>query len=129
VIAYAIRRLPYMLRTTSGSMQAVGNEVEEAAQNLGASRLVGLGTTVVPLLAPALLAGSILVFVTVIKETSITVLMAPTEWQPMSYAIFQSLHRGELGSGSALSVVLLVIVVTLQQLAYRFTPGGIGGDS
>lgn len=127
VVAYAIRRLPYMLRSTSGSMQAIGGEVEEAAWNLGASRLVGLATTVLPLLRPALITGGILVFITVIKETSITVLMAPADWQPMSYAIFQSLHRGELGSGSALSVVLVVIVVILQQIAYRLSPGGIEG--
>lgn len=129
IVAYAIRRLPYMLRTASGSMQAIGGEVEEAAQNLGASRIVALGTVVFPLLAPALLAGSILVFVTVIKETSITVLMATSAWQPLSYSIFQSLYRGELGSAAALSTVLIVVVIILQQIAYKLVPGGIDGET
>jgi iron(III) transport system permease protein len=125
VVGYAIRRLPYMLRSTAGSMQAIGNDVEEAASSLGASRFVAVSTVIFPLLAPGLLAGSILVFVTVIKETSLTVLMAPAAWQPMSYRIFEALHRGEIFTASALSVLLVVIVVVLQQIAYRFS-GGIG---
>lgn len=129
IVAYAIRRLPYMLRTASGSMQAIGGEVEEAAQNLGASRTIALGTVVFPLLAPALLAGSILVFVTVIKETSITVLMASSTWQPLSYSIFQSLYRGEVGSAAALSTILIVVVIILQQVAYKVVPGGIDGET
>jgi iron(III) transport system permease protein len=124
VIGYAIRRLPYMLRSTMSSMQAIGGEVEEAATNLGASRLVAMGSVVLPLLAPALMTGSILLFVTVIKETSITVLVAPSDFQPMSYAIFVSLMRGELYSASALSVLLVIIVMILQQLALKFSPGG-----
>jgi iron(III) transport system permease protein len=123
VIGYAIRRLPYMLRSTMSSMQAIGGEVEEAAANLGASRLVAMGSVVLPLLAPALLTGSILLFVTVIKETSITVLVAPNTFQPMSYAIFVSLMRGELYSASALSVLLVALVMVLQQLAMKFAPG------
>ncbi|WP_207782064.1 ABC transporter permease [Phytoactinopolyspora limicola] len=125
VVGYAIRRLPYMLRSTAGSMQAIGTEVEEAAGSLGASRFTAVSTVVFPLLAPGLLAGSILVFVTVIKETSLTVLMAPAGWQPMSYRIFEALHRGEIFTASALSVLLVVIVVVLQQVAYRLT-GGMG---
>ena len=121
VAGYAVRRLPYMLRPAVGAMQAIGSEVEEAARSLGATRFTAVTTTVLPLLRPALSAGGILVFVTVLKETSLTVMVAPPGWAPMSLDIFTNLLRGELYTASAMSVVLLVIVITLQQIAYRFS--------
>lgn len=121
IVGYAIRRLPYMLRPAVGTMQAIGGEVEEAARSLGANRFTAVLTTVLPLLRPALLAGGILVFVTVLKETSLTVLIAPAGWEPMSRTIFDSLLRGERYPAAAMSVILLVIVITLQQVAYRFS--------
>ncbi len=128
VIGYSLRRLPYMLRSTLGSMQAIGSEVEEAATGLGASRLVAMSSVVLPLLAPALLSGSILLVVTVIKETSITVLVAPNSLQPMSYAIFVSLLRAEVYTASALSMILLGIVLVLQQVALKYAGGGVKAD-
>lgn len=121
VIAYAIRRLPYMLRPTVGAMQAIGTDVEEAARSLGANRITAVMTTVLPLLRPALFAGGILVFVTVLKETSVTVLIAPSGWEPMSRDIFDNLLRGERYPAAAMTVILLVIVISLQQVAYRFS--------
>jgi iron(III) transport system permease protein len=121
VIGYAIRRLPYMLRPTVGAMQAIGTDVEEAARSLGANRITAVLTTVLPLLRPALFAGGILVFVTVLKETSLTVLIAPSGWEPMSRDIFDNLLRGERYPAAAMTVILLVIVISLQQVAYRFS--------
>src|SRR5699024_4613065 len=123
VIAYALRRLPYMLRSTAGTMQAIGVEVEEAAGSLGASRVTTLWSIIFPLMRPGLIAGGILVFSTVVKETSLSVLLAPSAWKPMSTRIFESLARGELFTASALSVILIIIVVVLQQIAYRVAGG------
>lgn len=123
VIAYAIRRLPYMLRSTAGTMQAIGVEVEEAAGSLGASRFTTLWSVIFPLMRPGLIAGGILVFSTVVKETSLSILLAPGSWKPMSTRIFESLARGELFTASALSVVLIIIVVILQQIAYKIAGG------
>lgn len=121
VIGYAIRRLPYMLRPAVGAIQAIGTDVEEAARSLGANRTTAVMTTVLPLLRPALFAGGILVFVTVLKETSLKVLIAPSGWEPMSRDIFDNLLRGERYPAAAMSVILLVIVISLQQIAYRFS--------
>ncbi|MGO1674151.1 MAG: ABC transporter permease [Canibacter sp.] len=123
VFAYSIRRLPYMLRSVSGTMQAIGIEVEEAAGSLGASRLTTLWTIIFPLLRPGLLAGGVLVFSTVVKETSLSILLAPASWKPMSTRIFESLARGELFTASALSVILILLVLVLQQVANKISGG------
>ncbi|MCM3740326.1 iron ABC transporter permease [Oceanobacillus luteolus] len=123
IIAYSIRRLPYMVRSTVGTMRAIKQDIEEAAVSLGASTLTAATTVVGPLMLPGIAAGSILVFVTVIKETSISILMAPASWAPMSLAIFQNVLRAEYYSAAAMSVILVVMVLVLQALANRLSGG------
>ena len=121
VIAYTIRRMPYMIRSTMGTMMAIRRDVEEASVSLGASPFMTMATVVGPLMLPGIIAGGILVFVTVIKETSISILMAPTDWAPMSLAVFQNLLRGEFYTASAMSIVIIVLVILLQNLAGKVT--------
>ena len=62
VTAYAVRRMPYLVRSAAGGLQQTSVTLEEAAANLGATgwqywRYVGL-----PLLAPAFLGALLLLF-------------------------------------------------------------------
>ncbi|WP_257349859.1 ABC transporter permease [Pseudalkalibacillus decolorationis] len=123
IIAYTIRRLPYMVRSTVGTMRSIKQDIEEAAVNLGASRLTAAITVVGPLMIPGIAAGSILVFITVIKETSVSILMAPAEWAPMSLAIFQNILRGEYYTAAAMSIILVVLVLVLQAIATKLSKG------
>lgn len=119
IIAYTIRRLPYMIRSTMGTMRAIKQDIEEAAVNLGATQLTAAMTIIGPLMLPGIAAGSVLVFVTVIKEASVSILLAPAEWAPMSLAIFQNILRGEYYTAAAMSIVLVILVLLLQALANR----------
>lgn len=121
IIAYAIRRMPYMIRSTMGTMMSIKPDIEEASINLGASRLLAIITVIGPLMLPGIAAGSILVFVTVIKETSITILMAPSSWAPMSLVVFQNLLRGEVYTASAMAILIIVIVLFLQFIATKIS--------
>ncbi len=117
IIAYTIRRLPYMVRSTMGAMRAIKQDIEEAAINLGATPLTAAITIIGPLMLPGIAAGSVLVFITVIKEASVSILLAPPEWAPMSLAIFHNILRGEYYSAAAMSIVLVVLVLVLQGIA------------
>ncbi|HLR09102.1 MAG TPA: iron ABC transporter permease [Bacillota bacterium] len=121
IIAFAIRRLPYMVRSTMGTMQSIKKDIEEASINMGASRLTTILTIIAPLMLPGIIAGSILVFVTVVKETSVSVMMAPAEWAPMTLTIFEFLLRGEHYPAAAMAVIMIVIVLILQIIAERLT--------
>lgn len=121
ILAYTIRRLPYMVRSTMGTMRSIKQDVEEAAINLGATPLTAAITIIGPLMLPGIAAGSVLVFITVIKETSISILLAPAEWAPMSLAIFQNILRGEYYTAAAMSIVLVVLVLILQAIANRMS--------
>ncbi|MFP3702039.1 ABC transporter permease subunit, partial [Burkholderia sp. SIMBA_013] len=57
VFALAIRRLPYALRACTAALQQVSNSLEEAAENLGATKLRTISRVVVPLMSGGILAG------------------------------------------------------------------------
>lgn len=121
IVAYTVRRMPYMIRSTMGTMMAIKRDIEEAAVNLGASPLLAALTVVGPLMLPGISAGAILVFVTVIKETSISVLIGQGDWAPMSLSVFQNMLRGQYYTASAMAVFIIAIVIVLQVVARKLT--------
>ena len=50
VIAYGVRRLPYIVRSTVAGLEQTSGELEEAAMNLGANRVTAVRTIIVPLI-------------------------------------------------------------------------------
>ena len=62
VIAYAVRRLPYALRSCTAALQQLHISLEEAAENLGASKNRTIYRVVVPLMAGGILAGFVTSF-------------------------------------------------------------------
>ena len=105
VIAYSIRRLPYVVRSASAGLQQVSPALEEAAQNLGATPLRALWRVTLPLVAPNLIAGSLLAFSFAMLEVSDSMVLAEqTLHYPITKAIFSLI--GALGNGPSLAAAL-----------------------
>src|SRR5690606_32451502 len=86
VIAYAVRRLPYALRSCMAALQQVHVSLEEAAENLGATRQRTIRRIVVPLMAGGILAGFVTSFMTAAVELSATIMLTTAQTDaPMSY--------------------------------------------
>lgn len=75
VIAYSMRRLPYMVRAAVAGFQQVSSGLEEASTNLGASAWQTLTRVTLPLVAGNLLAGAILTFVFSMFEVSCSLML------------------------------------------------------
>jgi iron(III) transport system permease protein len=119
IITYVIRRMPYALRSTMASIRAIGADIEEASFVMGAPKFLSLWGVTLPLMLPGIFAGAIMVFLTSIREISATILLAPQEWKPMSLVIFEGLIRGEFYTSSAISMILIVVVIVLQYVVLR----------
>ena len=122
MIAYAVRRLPYALRSCMAALQQVHVSLEEAAQSLGASRLSTIRRVMVPLMAGGILAGFVTSFITAAVELSATLLLASTESQaPMSYGIYLYMQSiAGRGPGAALGVLAVVVVGLGTYFSHRF---------
>jgi len=68
VIAYAARRLPYVVRSTVAGLQQTPIDMELAAANLGASRWNVLRRITLPLILANLIAGALLAFAFALLE-------------------------------------------------------------
>lgn len=117
VIAYAVRRLPYVVRATVAGLQQTSVELEEAALNLGASRMRVMTKIVTPLIMANLIAGGLLAFSFAMLEVSDSLILAQREAHfPITKAIYVLFER--LGDGqyvaSALGVWgMALLTVTL----------------
>ncbi len=99
VIAYAVRRLPYIVRATVAGLEQTSGELEEAAINLGASRFTAVRKVIVPLIMANLIAGGLLVFSFSMLEVSDSMILAQqAENYPITKAIFAFTER--LGDGA-----------------------------
>ena len=98
VTAYAVRRLPYMVRSAAAGLQQTSIAFEEAAANLGASPSVSLRRITLPLIAANLAAGILLSFAFSMLEVSDSLMLAQqARFFPITktiYELFQLLGTG-----------------------------------
>ncbi len=112
--------LPFMVLVLIGAIQNIPRDVEDAARVLGASWGSAFIRVTLPLSAPGILSGSILVFVLTISALVTPRLLGGPTYQVMSTLIYDEfLSRLNWPAGSAQSLLLTVMVLALVYLSGR----------
>ncbi len=113
VIAYSIRRLPYVVRSAVAGLQQTSVTLEEAAANLGAGLLTTLRRITLPLITANLIAGALLAFAFSMLEVSDSLMLAQrADYYPITktiYELFQLIGTGQY-IASALGVWAMVFL-------------------
>ena len=105
--------LPYMILTISAVIESIPRDLEDAAANLGASALKTFWRVILPLSAPGVAAGSILVFVLCMNTYATAVLLGGPRFKMMAPAIFDQFVRGNnWPMGAALAFMLLAVTMS-----------------
>lgn len=105
IVAYAIRRLPYIVRSSVAGLEQTSGELEEAAVNLGASRVTAVRRVIIPLIAANLIAGGLLVFSFSMLEVSDSLILAQqSKHYPVTKAIWAFADR--LGDGPYIAAAM-----------------------
>lgn len=90
VIAYSVRRLPFVVRGVSAGLQQLPEALEEAARNLGASTVMTWMRITVPLIAANIIAAAVLTFAFQMLEVSDSLILAQTaDYYPITKQIFR----------------------------------------
>jgi putative spermidine/putrescine transport system permease protein len=114
VIALCHIYVPFMILTLTGVIARIDPRLEEAARGLGASRVKAFLEVTLPLSAPGILAGSLLVFALAISAYVTPIVIGGFEIQTLPMLIFQQVSATfNLGFAAALGVVLLVVALVL----------------
>ncbi len=105
VLAYSVRRLPYMVRSAVAGLQQTSVAFEEAAWNLGASPARTLRRITLPLILANLIAGTLLTFAFSMLEVSDSLMLAQqAEYVPITKAIYELFQL--LGTGRYVAAAL-----------------------
>lgn len=106
--------LPFMVLVLVAAIQNVPRELENAARTLGAGFWTVFARVTLPLSAPGVLSGSILVFVLTISALVTPRLLGGPTYKVMSTLIYeQFLQLLNWPAGSAMAVVMTLIVLAL----------------
>ncbi len=112
VLAYATLGYPLLARALVPALRGLSDEITGAAATLGANPLRRLARVELPLVRPALLAGSALAMASAIGEFGATLLLVRPEWSTLPVAIYERLSKPGLtnyGEAMAMSVVLALV--------------------
>jgi len=119
VMAYTIRRLPYVVRSTVAGLEQTPEELELAARNIGETRSQTLLRITTPLLGANLVAGGLMVFAfTMLEVSDSLILVQKQSYWPITRGIYELWQR--LGDGpyiasalGAWAMLLLTLILVL----------------
>jgi iron(III) transport system permease protein len=115
VLTYGLTLYPYIVLPTVAALRAVDVSIEEAGQNLGASRGRVLRTVILPVVLPSILSGALLVFMEALENFGVPFVLA--EDMPVLSVQAYKLFVGEVGSNPAAAGVLAVVLVACTSAA------------
>ncbi len=113
IVAETFVAMPFLVVSVEGALRSADRDLEEAAITLGASRTTVFGRITLPLIAPSLLAGSVLCWARALGEFGATITFAgnlPGTTQTMPLKIYNAFET-DPEAATALSLVLLVVAV------------------
>ncbi len=99
VIAYAVRRLPFVVRGIAAGLQQIPPEFEEASRNLGAGPQRTAWRITLPLLAASIIAAVILTFSFAMLEVSDSLMLAQRQ---ADFPITKEIFTQATGPGEAM---------------------------
>ena len=115
VLVFTLHSFPYVLLPAIAAVRAVDASIEEAGQNLGASRWRVFLTVTVPVIMPAVLAGGLLVFIETLENFGVPFVLA--EDMPILAIEAYKLFVGEVGANPGMAGALAMILVLIAALA------------
>jgi iron(III) transport system permease protein len=126
-LVLAVRRLPYTVRGSHSSLLLVHRSMEEAAENVGASKLRVFRDITVPLVWKGILVGALFSFLTSIQEASATIFLTLGGWEMMPFGIFTFYIAGSQSQAAALGVILIALCAVSLYVVNRIAGTRVGG--
>ncbi len=121
IISFAVRRMPYTVRSSAAVLGNISPSIEEAAVSLGASEMTTFRKITVPMIAPGVLSGAIMSWVTIISELSSSIILYTNSTQTLTVSIYTEVIRGNYGNASAYATILTLTSVLSLLIFYKVT--------
>jgi iron(III) transport system permease protein len=126
-LVLAVRRLPYTVRGSFSSLLIVHPSMEEAAANVGATKLRTFRDITVPLVWKGIVVGGLFSFIMSIQEASATLFLTLGGWEMIPFGIFTFYIAGSQSQAAALGVILIVLCALSLFAVNRIAGTRVGG--
>lgn len=121
VMSFAIRRMPYTIRSSTAIIGQISPSIEEAAISLGASETKTFVKVMVPMMMPGVMAGAIMSWITVISELSSSIILYTNNTQTLTVSVYTEVIRGNYGNASAYSTILTLTSIISLLVFFKLT--------
>jgi iron(III) transport system permease protein len=122
LFCYIARFLVLGLRPVISGYYQLDHTLDEAAQVAGARLFRRLRTVILPLVAPAAMAGALLIFLTAFNERTVSALLWSSGAETLGVVVFSFQQGGDSTYASALAVLTVAVTIVLM-LATLLTSG------
>jgi iron(III) transport system permease protein len=126
--AYLARFLSLALRPTIAGMERVNRNLDEAAQVAGAGVLRRLVSVILPVVAPSVAAGALLIFMTAFNELTVSALLWSSGRETLGVIVFMLQYEGNSPAAAAvatISIAVTLVLAALASLVGRNLPEGV----
>ena len=130
LLAYVTRYLPFGIKAVATSIMQVSEELEKAAFISGADWLKTFRTILIPLLVPGLFAGWVLMFVSMMRELSASILLYAFHKETLAVALYLVWDEALFEYVSILSLIIVVLSLLSIAIVRSFVKSdSFGGPS
>jgi len=117
VLVFISQRMPVVIRDGIAMLQQIDPAIDEAASDLGAGFFRTFAKVVLPLIAPAFLAGMAYMFAACMTSISAVIMVISPKWYLATVALLSQVDIGALSRAAAygsiiIGVVIFVVIVT-----------------
>lgn len=109
ILVFTLKFFPYVYLYVSGAMSSIDRSLEEAAENLGASKLKRFFTITLPVIMPTLAAGSIMVFMSSLADFG-TPMLIGEGYKVLPVLVYEE-YMSEMGGNANMASTLSIIVI------------------
>lgn len=129
IVSHIVFCVAYVTLTVMGRLEGMDPRLEEAAQDLGASPVMAFMRVTLPLLAPGIVAGSLLAFVLSLDDFVITQFTAGVGSTTLPLRIYSMVKFGVSPEINALSTLMIIATAGTTLIAEAVRGRRVGGGS
>jgi iron(III) transport system permease protein len=123
LVAYITHYIPYGVRTITGSLRQISAEFEQAAMICGATQTTSFRDVIFPLVRSGVLAGWMLMFVSMVRELSASIFLFVPGTQTVAVSLVERWQEADFSSVAVLSLTLvavsLIVIVAVRRVFGR----------
>ncbi len=126
IICYIFRNVPIGIESGVAALKQISKDIEESSTNLGANSAYTFKKITLPLITPSFFAGATFSFVHSMTAISAIIFLVSARWTHLTVLILSQTEIMRLGVASALSFILIIIVMIAIFIIRKIT--GLGQE-